>query len=370
MVFGLKLGGLGGGRKAPAESEEPQLGGRGGTLTVNEFVARAKRGRERGLEPTKPELVAYARYLGIDPVTDGDLLWIAEEALKAPLPSEWTEHHDSADRVFYYNVVTHASSWVHPLEQVHRDTYRSIVASRGGDKGSNLEAMRRECEQSEREAHQELHMWTEHTDDQGSKFYFNPQKQQSVWTDPRPAICHVLYLKMKALRTLSQHCGQPLASPRGPDPLSLGGRDDLRGGGELRPKGRSSNSSPPLAAARDESPAPADGKKRKKKKKHRDEDAFEPPAAPDQRPRAPQEFGGSSSSAGGGLLPAGGGLGNVPRGGSVADEVRGAMGLGGPSLPPLGGPPRGRLDFDAGPPGLSQVGRAKVRAGIKLDPLN
>ena len=28
----------------------------------------------------------------------------------------------SADRVFYYNVQTHASSWTHPLEQMHRDT--------------------------------------------------------------------------------------------------------------------------------------------------------------------------------------------------------------------------------------------------------
>merc|ERR1719167_1130130 len=116
MVFGLKLGLPN--KKQPAEpppsSEVQKAAGGGGAksaLTVNEFVARSKRQRERGLEPTKPELIAYARYLGIDPIADGDLMWIADEALNAPLPSEWTEHHDNADRVFYYNVQTHASSW-------------------------------------------------------------------------------------------------------------------------------------------------------------------------------------------------------------------------------------------------------------------
>jgi hypothetical protein len=30
----------------------------------------------------------------MDPVADHDLLWIAQEALNAPLPSEWTEHEE------------------------------------------------------------------------------------------------------------------------------------------------------------------------------------------------------------------------------------------------------------------------------------
>merc|ERR1719491_2900669 len=208
MVFGLKLGLP---KKAPAEppTSEPASGGKAASsgvksaLTVNEFVARTKRSREKGLEPTKPELVAYARYLGIDPIVDGDLMWITDEALNAPLPSEWTEHHDSSDRVFYYNVQTHASSWTHPLEQLHRDTYRSIVDFRSGGlkkegRASELEKLRRKCEESEREAHRELQAWSEHTDEQGQKFFYNREHQRSVWTDPRPAQCHTLYLQMKA----------------------------------------------------------------------------------------------------------------------------------------------------------------------------
>merc|ERR1712039_288716 len=188
--------------------------------TVNEFVARTKKCRERGLEPTKPELIAYARYLGIDPVIDADLMWIVDESLNAPLPSEWTEHHDSAGRVFYYNVHTHTSSWTHPLEQLHRDTYKGIVNFRSGDlskeeQATELEKLRQKCEQAERDAHKELQAWTEHVDEQGQKFYNNREQQRSYWTDPRPARCHTLYLQMKALRCLSKHCGQPVSSSRG-----------------------------------------------------------------------------------------------------------------------------------------------------------
>lgn len=378
MVFGRFLGG---GKKAPPLEDGPvaaaprgegdKLGGGDkvagaarNALTVNEFVARTKRCREKGLEPTKPELIAYARYLGIDPFTDGDLMWVAEEALAAPLPSEWTEHHDSSDRVFYYNVISHASSWTHPLEQVHRDTYKKIVTFRTSmpqhERSSELERMRRDCDAAEREAHQELHLWTEHTDDQGQKFYFNPKKQQSVWTDPRPAICHVLYLKMKALRVLStSHCGQS-TSPRGPEPLS---KKHII---EDRPRGRSKDMG--LVGPEREGASPRDGEgsgdetgpleardKKSKRKKKRKEGRDCSPPAPDVRPRAPSG------------LP--GGVDRI----HPVEEVRGALGLGpGGSLPPLGppgGPRNPRLEFDSMPVGLPQVGRAKVRAGIRLDPL-
>ena len=37
----------------------------------------------------KLEIVEYAEYLGLDPVDDRDLLYIAKEGLKAPLPQNW-----------------------------------------------------------------------------------------------------------------------------------------------------------------------------------------------------------------------------------------------------------------------------------------
>merc|ERR1712157_490925 len=78
----------------------------------------------------------------------------------------------------------------------------------GEDEAIELEKLRRKCEESERDAHKELQAWTEHTDKEGQKFYYNRDQQRSVWTDPRPARCHALYLQMKALRVLSKNCGQ------------------------------------------------------------------------------------------------------------------------------------------------------------------
>ena len=35
------------------------------------------------------EVKEYCDVLGLDPVKEGDLLYIAREAIKAPLPPEW-----------------------------------------------------------------------------------------------------------------------------------------------------------------------------------------------------------------------------------------------------------------------------------------
>lgn len=37
-------------------------------------------------EPTQEEVVEYAKWLGMDLEADKDILWIAKEGLKAPLP--------------------------------------------------------------------------------------------------------------------------------------------------------------------------------------------------------------------------------------------------------------------------------------------
>lgn len=379
MVFGLKLGLLG--KQAPAEPPPREGGpapaqvqpGRGGksALTVNEFVARTKRCRERGLEPTKPELIAYARYLGIDPVIDADLMWIVDESLNAPLPSEWTEHHDSAGRVFYYNVHTHTSSWTHPLEQLHRDTYKGIVNFRSGslskeEQVGELDKLRRQCEEAERDAHKELQAWTEHVDEQGQKFYNSREQQRSYWTDPRPARCHALYLQMKALRVLAKHCGQSTSRGIGPTlldpsrPLGLGTPSEREV--PHRPKGREASVTGATEGVRSADEGVGQGSERRRRKKRRDPEANIQEELPQTLAESADESEKSSKDPWDLKRP----------NRTNVDEVRAALGVqtsmmghNGP-LPAL--PSHGRLPTPPGD-GLSSVGRSRVRAGIRLEPL-
>jgi len=264
----------------------------------------------------------------MDPVVDGDLLWIAEQALEAPLPSEWTEHHDSADRVFYYNVQTHASSWTHPLEQLHRDTYKQIISFRSGDMPSDeqkakLSKLQAECDAAEKKAHVELQAWTEHTDEQGQKFYYNRDKQTSVWTDPRPARCHCLYLQMKAVKVLGKHCGvsDDIKDLGGPAPLGPG-----RGVLEDMELG--------------------EHRKKQKRKKHRD------------REESNKEGGLTGMSKDSGKAADSDGDMGVRRQGKLVEEARAALlteNGGGSSVLPGDG--------------LVMKGRAKVTPGIRLDPI-
>merc|ERR1711959_414460 len=127
---------------------------------------------------------------------------------EAPLPSDWTEHFDSNDRVFYYNATMRVSSWTHPLEHIYRETYKTIVNFRNANMASQerhekLQALQMEVKQMELDVHKEIAQWTEHTDEQGNRFYFNREERQSTWTDPRPAKCQILYLRMKMLRLLA-----------------------------------------------------------------------------------------------------------------------------------------------------------------------
>ncbi|CAE7824733.1 CEP164 [Symbiodinium sp. CCMP2592] len=81
--------------------------------------------------PYTPELIEYSRHLGMDPIADSDLLWIAVEALKAPLPFDWTVHFDASGKAFYYHAATGATSWTHPMEYLFRHTYRNMLKEAG-----------------------------------------------------------------------------------------------------------------------------------------------------------------------------------------------------------------------------------------------
>lgn len=67
---------------------------------------------------TPEEVAHFAKtMLGLDPEVDLDLLWIAEEALRAPLPLGWVELEDPKTGVpYYHSTVDNTVTWEHPLD--------------------------------------------------------------------------------------------------------------------------------------------------------------------------------------------------------------------------------------------------------------
>jgi len=56
------------------------------------------------------------RYLGMDPVQDKDLMFIAEEGCTASVPEGWEEHVDGEGHDFYHNPSTGQSIYEHPMD--------------------------------------------------------------------------------------------------------------------------------------------------------------------------------------------------------------------------------------------------------------
>jgi hypothetical protein len=66
-----------GGAGAHAQGEEA-----GASIVLEEEI-------DPDYEPTSDEVIEYAKWLGMDLAEDQELLWIAKEGLKAPLPENW-----------------------------------------------------------------------------------------------------------------------------------------------------------------------------------------------------------------------------------------------------------------------------------------
>jgi Ca2+-binding EF-hand superfamily protein len=61
-------------------------------------------------------VIDMAEYLGIRVLSEPHLLWIAEDAVHAPLPINWSVQKDGKGRTFFYNHLTNQSQWGHPLD--------------------------------------------------------------------------------------------------------------------------------------------------------------------------------------------------------------------------------------------------------------
>lgn len=70
------------------------------------------------------EIIGYAEFLGMDLKEDADLLYIAEEGLKAPVPEPWKAFSNENDEIYYTNTITGQVIFDHPLDEEYRKKFR------------------------------------------------------------------------------------------------------------------------------------------------------------------------------------------------------------------------------------------------------
>eukprot|EP00759_Apiculatamorpha_spiralis_P000432 PhF_6_TR10099/c0_g1_i1/m.15715 len=74
--------------------------------------------------PSTEELHEYAQWLGMDPELDKELMWVAEEGLKAPLPKDWRPCKTDSGEIYYFNFRSGESIWDHPMDEFYKAKFQ------------------------------------------------------------------------------------------------------------------------------------------------------------------------------------------------------------------------------------------------------
>ncbi|GAX85096.1 hypothetical protein CEUSTIGMA_g12516.t1 [Chlamydomonas eustigma] len=83
---------------------------------------------DENYEPTQQEILEYAQWLGMDAEKEKELMWIAKEGLKAPLPQSWKPCKTPGGDIYYFNFSTGESIWDHPCDEFYRKLYQDEKA--------------------------------------------------------------------------------------------------------------------------------------------------------------------------------------------------------------------------------------------------
>merc|ERR1740117_1182708 len=118
-------------------------------------------------EPTDEEVRNYAEWLGMDPQTDKDLMYLAKEGLKAPLTDGWKPCQNSEGEIFYFNFESGESSWDHPADETYRHIAQAkkVEKSRGGPKVAHAPLSAQHVD------HRGLHAKALHVQEQQNGFF-------------------------------------------------------------------------------------------------------------------------------------------------------------------------------------------------------
>lgn len=161
------------------------------------------------------EMLEYVKSLNIDPIREADMLWIAEDAFNAPLPPGWTEHQDEQCRVYFHNGSTGESTWKHPMDDLFREIvdYQRRVVEVGG-----FWQIEDEIAEQEENIRKDLADWMELFSEDGEKFFYNKHTEESRFDDPRMAVYHVLYARIKMVARMKERFPILARQPRPEEP--------------------------------------------------------------------------------------------------------------------------------------------------------
>jgi len=148
-----------------------------------------------------PELIEYIKSLDVDPVDDVGMLWIAEEAFHAPLPPGWTEFTDEEGCVNFHHAISGESTLRHPMDNLYREVveYQRRVHNCGG-----FWEVEDEITELEESIRRDLADWMELFDENGEKFFYNRRTDESRFDDPRMAVYHNLYARIKMISKMKE----------------------------------------------------------------------------------------------------------------------------------------------------------------------
>ncbi|KAG8469146.1 hypothetical protein KFE25_007664 [Diacronema lutheri] len=85
--------------------------------------------REGDSAAAEEQVVQMARYLGFAD-DEAELLWIAREALEAPLPAGWAVASDAQGNTYYFDVKRGETRWESPTDEHFRALYRKHASER------------------------------------------------------------------------------------------------------------------------------------------------------------------------------------------------------------------------------------------------
>jgi len=194
--------------------------------------AAAQRQKQNVLQKgghAKRELDASEMYnliqsMGIDPVKESEMIWIAEEMLQMQLPPGWTEYVDDRGRPYYHNAHTGVSSWVHPMDDVLQDCvdYFRQVQEDGG-----FWSIDDNLSEHEEKMRDELAEWQELFDERGNKFFYHKQTEESRQEDPRHAAYHNFYARINMVQKMRERLPHLAVVSRPEDPAVIRQRERL-----------------------------------------------------------------------------------------------------------------------------------------------